>query len=68
MTLKNFRMERIYYGGNGKPDFLLRTDDIDGNLKRSAVDKLDQRKAKILLQQVVIWSRFPKYVKIVIIK
>ena len=47
-------MERIYYGGNSKPDFLLRTDDIDGNLKRSAVDKLNQRKAKILLQQVVI--------------
>ena len=39
MTLKNFRMERIFLGGQGKPNYLLKTDDIEGFLIRSSTNQ-----------------------------
>lgn len=51
-------MEKIHLAGKGKPDFSLKTDDIDGKLIRSLTDFLHEKVKPLLLRSWITSNWF----------
>ena len=58
MTLKNFRLEKIHLAGKGKPDFNLKTDDIEGILIRRLTNYLHEKVKPLLLRSWITSNWF----------
>ena len=56
-------MEKIYHTGQGRPCFILRTEDIEGLLKRNLTNLKNKRKKKNKNELIRNIIRFVKYVK-----
>lgn len=49
--LKDHRLERIFYGPGKKVSNLLRTDDIEGKIKRKSANETNERKKLLFSEQ-----------------